>query len=127
MKRFFIFIIAAAVSIPSASSAYTLQWKLKEGERVEEVKTASVKLFLNSMQAKAYRERNIVDFTCYGKMEKAASVKGFFSIYHAEPGSDIFRLEAREFSDFIICKSKVLCQSPHICHGIFSEHIKSRM
>ena len=102
MKRICALIIAAAICMPSASFAYTLQWKLKEGERVEEVKTASVRLFLNSMQTKVYRERNIVDFTCYGTKEKASCVKGFFSIYHAEPGSDIFRLEAREFSDFVI-------------------------
>lgn len=95
-------VIAAAIFIPSASFAYTLQWKLKEGERVEEVKTATVRLILNSMQVKTYRERNIADFTCYGTKEKTASVKGLFSIYHAEPGSDIFRLESREFSDFVI-------------------------
>ena len=36
-------------------------------------------------------------------------------------------ISVTQFSDLIICKAKVLCQSSHICHGIFREHIKSRM
>ena len=92
--------VCALLFSHSALFAYSLSWKTSEGERLEVVKTASVKLYLNSMQVQSYRERNIVDLTCYGKNGAGARMKGIFAVFHCDAGSDIFRLESKSFSDF---------------------------
>jgi outer membrane protein OmpA-like peptidoglycan-associated protein len=101
-KTVFILIAFIAVLTPSVSFSYTLSWQIKEGERIEVVKTAAVKLYINSMEVRRYRERNIADLSCYAKKDFDANVKGTFAIFHSDNGSDIFRLEARMFSDFVI-------------------------
>ena len=91
-----------SVSFAASLSAHTLSWKLQNGERVEIVRTAAVTVYLNSMVVKEYRERNIADFTCYGKTDAGANVKGLFTVFHAGKEGDLYRLESRAFSDFII-------------------------
>ncbi|MGL4368911.1 MAG: OmpA family protein [Spirochaetota bacterium] len=98
-------LLAAAVyffAAVSPVSAYYLKWDLKKGERLEIVKTASVTVYLNSMAAKKYEERNIIDLSCYEREGDIQKLKGGFSVFSRDQGSDPFHLDRRELSDFSI-------------------------
>jgi outer membrane protein OmpA-like peptidoglycan-associated protein len=95
--------IFCIIALPSfGANEFLLEWKIPQGERLELVRTAGVKTFINRKLTRTYEERNIVDLTCYKSESSSFSVQGDFSIFSREPGTPVFRLERKEYSDFII-------------------------
>jgi outer membrane protein OmpA-like peptidoglycan-associated protein len=85
--------------------AVTLTWDIPKGDRLELVKTAGVKEYINKQLEKSFDERNIIDLTCYDRDEDSISVKGVFSVYTREKGEKLFKLEKKDFSDFTISRT----------------------
>jgi outer membrane protein OmpA-like peptidoglycan-associated protein len=81
---------------------YNLYWDLGKGDRLELVKTASAKFYLNTKLRRSYLERNIIDLTCYDKSEKTLNVKGAFSVFSRNDDESVFKLEKRLYADFTI-------------------------
>ena len=105
MRRYLVLLVAALLSAPAyASSApeYKLAWKMKKGERLEIVKTADVTVYLNSMAARRYEERNIIDLTCYERDGDSQKLKGGFSVFSRDSSSESFHLDRRDLSDFSV-------------------------
>lgn len=97
-------ILSVALLALAASSlfAYKLRWDVPEGKRLEVVKTADVEVFINSKFKERYEERNIIDLTCYARIPEGGKYKGAFSVFRRREKQDVFTLDARYFSDFII-------------------------
>lgn len=97
--------IISMLSFPSlGSESVQLEWKIPQGERLELVRTAGVKTFVNRKPIRAYEERNIIDLTCYKSGSSSFSVQGDFSVFSRETGNPVFRLEKKDYSDFVISR-----------------------
>ena len=90
------------VFITSHAFSHTLSWDIPLNERLEIVRTAKVKTFLNTKIGSVYEERNIIDLVCYKKEGKISYVKGAFTVYHRNEGDSVFVLREQFFSDFMI-------------------------
>jgi outer membrane protein OmpA-like peptidoglycan-associated protein len=82
--------------------AVTLSWDIPKDDRLELVKTAEIRAYLNKHLVKVYEERNIIDLTCYERNEDSMSVKGVFSVFSRDSGTRLFKPQKKEFSDFTI-------------------------
>ncbi|MBN1533746.1 MAG: OmpA family protein [Spirochaetes bacterium] len=85
--------------------AVTLRWDITRDERLEIVKTAKVKLFVDQALRKEYDERNIVNLTCYERGDAGSRVRGDFSIFQRDSSDEVFKageLLERHESDFLI-------------------------
>jgi outer membrane protein OmpA-like peptidoglycan-associated protein len=107
MKKilFSLFTVILFSAVPSSGAdEVLLEWKIPQGERLELVRTAGVKSFVNRRLTRSYEERNIVDLSCYKAGFSSFFVQGDFSVYSREPGNPVFRLERKEYSDFTISR-----------------------
>ncbi|HOQ12936.1 MAG TPA: OmpA family protein [Spirochaetota bacterium] len=101
MKNFsFILLILLFSAIPL--SAVPLRWDIAKGERIEMVKTAGVKYYINSSLKRIYEERNIIDLTCTDKSDRVNRVNGVFSLYERDYGEEVFKLTGKFVVDFLI-------------------------
>lgn len=82
--------------------AIRLEWDIEKNERIEMVKTAGIKYFVNSGLKRVYEERNIIDITCTDKSDRLNRVNGLFSIHEREFGEDVFKLKEKFMVDFLI-------------------------
>ncbi|PKL17294.1 MAG: OmpA family protein [Spirochaetae bacterium HGW-Spirochaetae-5] len=98
--------ILLAVTIIIAFSfnayAYKLTWSLEKDDRIEMVKTAGVKYYVNANLSRIYEERNIIDITCTEKSDRLNRVHGVFSVHEKEYGSDSFKMINQTMVDFLI-------------------------
>ncbi len=101
MKKIFtaLFII---LSFSFNAYAYKLTWSLEKDERIEMVKTAGVKYYVNGKLSRRYEERNIIDLTCGEKSDKLNRVNGVFSIHEKEYSATVFKLINQFMVDFLI-------------------------
>jgi len=93
------------VLMSGALHAVTLKWEIKKDDRLEVVKTAKVKHYVNAQLLKQYEERDIVNLVCYEEFTGGSKVKGDFSIYQRDSSSEVFEkatLLEKHDSDFII-------------------------
>lgn len=104
MKKIITFILFSILisALPAHAAAYNLRWDLNKGDRLELVKTASAKFYLNTRLRREYLERNIIDLTCYEKSDSALNVKGAFSVFSRDDEESVFKLEKRLYADFAI-------------------------
>jgi len=104
-NRIALIIAAAAITlIWSPSFAHTLEWKMKQGDHVEIVKTANVIYRINNENQNATRERNIIDLYCTGVKNERYSVKSLFSLYSLGAGETVFKLDKKTESSFEIAR-----------------------
>jgi len=82
--------------------AYKLSWDLAKDERIEMVKTAGVKYYVNARLSRVYEERNVIDLTCSEKSDKLNRVHGVFSIHEKNYGENVFKLINQFMVDFLI-------------------------
>jgi len=101
MKKI-IFMIISVLFYSFNAYAYRLIWNLEKDERIEMVKTADVKYYVNARVKRIYEERNIIDITCRDKSEKLNRVHGVFSVHERNEGENVFRLVNRHMVDFLI-------------------------
>jgi len=94
---------AFAVLILSLNAhAYNLSWNLDKDERIEMVKTADVKYYVNAKLNRLYEERNVIDITCSEKSDRLNRVHGVFSVHEKQYGEKIFKLINQFMVDFLI-------------------------
>jgi outer membrane protein OmpA-like peptidoglycan-associated protein len=106
MKALQIMFILFATLIPViAAQTVTLEWDIPKGERLELVRTAKVNTYVNRKPSRSYDERNIIDLSCYDSSLQSSSVQGDFAVFTKESGESVFRLEKRDYSDFVISRS----------------------
>ena len=101
MKKLFI-IIPAIFAFSFNAYAYKLSWNLVKDERIEMVKTAGVKYYVNAKLNRIYDERNVIDITCSEKSDKLNRVHGVFSVHEKEYGEKMFKLINQFMVDFLI-------------------------
>lgn len=101
MKKIILFITVFLLYSLNAG-AYTLRWNLEKDERIEMVKTADVKYYINAVLKKVYEERNIIDITCSDRSDRLNRVHGVFSVHEKDEGEKVFRLINRYMVDFLI-------------------------
>lgn len=78
-------------------------WNLTKDKRIESVKTADVEFYRNGVLSRKYEERNIIDLTAYAEAPKGGfRVQGVFKVFRREEGEELFRLEEKYDTDFII-------------------------
>ncbi|HOP28939.1 MAG TPA: OmpA family protein [Spirochaetota bacterium] len=95
--------LAALLLLPLVNAnAVRLEWDIDKNERIEMVKTAGIKYFVNSGLKRVYEERNIIDLTCTDKSDRLNRVNGLFSIHEREFGEDVFKLKEKFMVDFLI-------------------------
>lgn len=82
--------------------AYQLSWNMSKDERIEMVKTAGIKYYINAKLSRIYEERNIIDITCSDKSDKLNRVHGVFSVHEKDYDEKVFRLVNRYMVDFLI-------------------------
>lgn len=82
--------------------AYRLSWDLVKDERIEMVKTAGVKYYVNAKLSRIYEERNVIDITCSEKSDKLNRVHGVFSVHEKEYGEKVFKQINQFMVDFLI-------------------------
>jgi outer membrane protein OmpA-like peptidoglycan-associated protein len=85
--------------------AVTLRWDIARDERLEIVKTAKVKFFIDHALRKEYDERNIVNLTCYERGDDGSRVRGHFSVHQRDASDEVFKAETlleKHESDFAI-------------------------
>lgn len=82
--------------------AYKLAWNMSKDERIEMVKTAGIKYYINAKLNRVYEERNIIDITCSSKSDKLNRVHGVFSIHEKDYEEKVFKLVNRYMVDFLI-------------------------
>ncbi|MCX7679293.1 MAG: OmpA family protein [Spirochaetes bacterium] len=103
MKKFYTYMGGLIFFCLSRSlSAQTLSWEIPKNERLEIIRTAAVKQSLNTNVIKNYFERNIINLTCYEKGSDGSLVKGTFTVYQKDEGTEIFRKIEEFFTDFKI-------------------------
>lgn len=83
-------------------SAAQLLWEIPKNERLEIVRTASVKYFMEKNLVKKYNERNIINLNCYEKETDGSMVKGDFTVYQKDEEKDVFKKLEDFYSDFKI-------------------------
>ena len=88
--------------ISLSARAATLAWDIPKNERLEMVRTARAQFLVNDRTRKSYEERNIIDLTCYDKKDGLNGVRGTFSVYERDSGSDVFNLREQYRSIFTI-------------------------
>lgn len=101
MKKISLALAAIVICIYNAY-AYKLSWDLAKDERIEMVKTAGVKYYLNARMSRSYEERNIIDITCSDKSDRLNRVHGVFSVLEKGSGENVFKLKGRYMVDFLI-------------------------
>lgn len=101
MKKI-IFIMSLMLFYSFNAHAYMLMWNLEKDERIEMVKTADVKYYINANLKKIYEERNIIDITCREKSDRLNRVHGVFSVHEKAEGETVFKLVNRYMVDFLI-------------------------
>ena len=82
--------------------AYKLSWDISKGERIEMVKTADVKYYINAKLTKVYEERNIIDLSCTGKSDLLNRVDGVFTVLERGSGEKVFHVRNKYAVDFLI-------------------------
>lgn len=87
-----------STTLPAAQ----IQWEIPKNERLEIIRTASVKYFMDNNLIKSYNERNIINLTCYEKETDGSRVKGDFTVYQKDEEKDVFKKLEEFFSDFKI-------------------------
>ncbi len=108
LKSSILFLILFILSFQNARSegnSIILKWDIPLNDRLEIVKTAKVKYLLNTdknTKFKLYEERNIIDLTCFKKENRQNFVKGNFSIYQKDAGTNLFLMKEKYESEFII-------------------------
>ncbi len=103
MKNFIGLMAISIVIVYRVSSfAIQLHWEIPKNERLEIVRTASVKYFMDSNFVKNYVERNIVNLTSYDRETDGSRVKGDFTVYQKDEEKDVFKKLEEYFSDFKI-------------------------
>lgn len=83
-------------------SAAQLSWEIPKNERLEIVRTATVKYFMDDNLIKNYNERNIINLTCYEKESDGSRIKGDFTVYQKDQEKDVFKKLEDYYSDFKI-------------------------
>ncbi len=83
-------------------NAAKIKWDIEKSERIEMVKTASVKYAVNRKVQKIYDERNIIDLTCVEQSAENCRVDGVFTVFMRESGESVFRLKEKFAVDFNI-------------------------
>lgn len=97
-------LLAILIAVCPAHAA-VLQWDIAKDDRIEMVRTAQVTTLVGGRREKNYEERNIVDLTCYGKEGPVQRVRGLFSVYQRDAGSQVFMLQEQYPTDFGIRNS----------------------
>ena len=82
--------------------AYKLSWDISKDERIEMVKTADVKYYINANLTKTYEERNIIDLSCTGKSDLLNRVDGVFTVLERGSGEKVFHVRNKYAVDFLI-------------------------
>jgi hypothetical protein len=101
MKK--LILLTALLVLPFLNAyAIKLEWDIEKNERIEMVKTAGIRYFVNSNLKRVYEERNIIDLTCTDKSDRLNRVNGLFSIHEREFGEDVFKLKEKFMVDFLI-------------------------
>lgn len=85
--------------------AATLEWRIPVNERLEMVRTAGVDYYVNKKHQKRYEERNIINLSCYERGETKSSVKGDFTVFLKEQGTDVFKRLEQHLADFDIANN----------------------
>lgn len=101
MKKMIIVLTLLILPLVNAH-AVRLEWDIAKDERIEMIKTAGIKYYINSGLRRAYEERNVIDLTCTDKSDKLNRVNGVFSIHEKEFGEDVFKLKEKFMVDFLI-------------------------
>jgi len=96
------FTILAVFVFSFDAYAYKLSWDLEKDERIEMVKTAGVKYYVNAKLSRIYQERNVIDLTCSEKSDKLNRVHGVFSIHEKDSGAAVFKMINQFMVDFLI-------------------------
>jgi len=104
MKRL-LSVLFAVLFLASGLSAANLKWDLEKDKRVEMVKTARIKYYINANLKKIYEERNIIDLTCVGTSDKYGRVHGVFTIHEKDYGESMFKQRNKYIVDFLIQKN----------------------
>lgn len=102
MKKILLYTIILIFSVGTFAFAVQLKWDMHPKDRLEIVKTADVKFYVNKQLRNVYSERNIIDLTCYNVQGKSNQVKGAFTLYTRPKNQSVFKFTNRYFSDFII-------------------------
>ena len=103
MKKAVIFTSIILLSLPLYSMK--LKWTLDKDERIEMVKTAGVRYYVNRSVQRVYEERNIIDLTCISSMTDMYRVGGVFTVFEREGGDTVFKLKEKYDVDFGIAPS----------------------
>lgn len=103
MKKFIISIFIILLSLPLYSMK--LKWDLDKNERIEMVRTAGVRYYVNRSVQRVYEERNIIDLTCVEKFSDMYRVDGVFSVFEREGSDTVFKLKEKYAVDFGISPS----------------------
>ncbi len=82
--------------------AYKFTWDLAKDERIEMVKTAGVKDYVDGKLVRIYEERNIIDLTCNEKSDKLNRVHGVFAIHEKEYSASVFKQINQYMVDFLV-------------------------
>lgn len=101
MKKLILLVTLLLFPLVNAN-AVRLEWDIEKNERIEMVKTAGIKYYVNSGLKRVYEERNIIDLTCKDKSDRLNRVNGLFSIHEREFGEDVFKLKEKFMVDFLI-------------------------
>lgn len=87
---------------PDCSRTETIRWIIPEGEKLEMVRNAEVEFLVNGVVQKVYHERNIINLSCFEKVNTQSKVKGEFTIYQKHEDEDVYNLREQYPSEFII-------------------------
>ncbi len=99
--------------------AAQLRWEIPQYERLEIVRTASVKYFMDKNLIKNYGERNIINLTCYEKEHDGSRVKGDFTVYQKDEEKEIFKKLDEYYSDFkILTNGKFIVDEKYIMPNV---------
>ncbi|MCL1833786.1 MAG: OmpA family protein [Leptospirales bacterium] len=82
--------------------AYKLSWDISKDERIEMVKTADVRYYINAELKKTYEERNVIDLSCSGKSDMLNRVDGVFTVLQRDSGEKVFHVMNQYAVDFLI-------------------------
>ncbi len=85
--------------------AVKFRWDLEKNERIEMVKTATVKYAVNRSVQRIYEERNIIDLTCVELSAGRYRVDGVFTVFERDSGESVFKLKNKFAVDFNILPS----------------------
>lgn len=120
MKRIFkSLIIGFIVFIENFLFGQVLQWDIPTNERIEIVRTATVKQSVNNTLLKNFTERNIINLSCYKKETDGSLVKGTFTVYQKEEGLEIFKKIDEFTTDFkILTNGKFIVDKKYLMPNV---------